>query len=377
MKINQSILTLCPCFSLPTIQKDTDSVIYYDPLLTSKPVTVAIVGAGIAGLLLGQQLQSMGLSVVLLDKGRSVGGRLATRRGVLNTENDLNTLPMPIRWDHGAKYFSAQSHDFQQLVATWQAQGWIKEWEEASTLNHTRWLATDGMSALCKHLATSLTAFCNQQVSALSYQHGLWTLLTDSNKSLQAHHVVLTAPAPQVLALLKQSSLALTDHQNTMLQSIQYAPCLAMLGLIPNKYFLPSSLAKGFLRLNDHPSISWVANNTAKGISNSTVQALTIHATAAWSQQNWDDLDDVILNSLTNELAPLIEGATCYQTQLKRWKYALVTQAASDAFTPLTTHPNLWAAGDGFVAGKVEGAVLSALALGKLLSNVVIREAAK
>ncbi|MDH4379227.1 MAG: NAD(P)-binding protein [Vampirovibrionales bacterium] len=344
-------------------------MVIYPSFLTPKPVTVAIVGAGIAGLLLGQQLQDLGHSVVLLDKGRSVGGRLATRRGVLDTEDDLSKVQMPIRWDHGAQYFSAHSLAFQQIVTTWQTQGWIKEWEEVSIPNHPRWIANDGMSALCKHLATPLTVFCNQQVTVLSYQQGLWTLQTDSNQSLQAHHVVLTAPTPQVLNLLQQSDLALTDHQNMVLQSIQYSPCLAMLGLVSNKSFLPSSLAEGFLRLNDHPSISWMANNTAKGISNAASQSLTIHATAAWSQQHWDDSDVAILSSLTKELAPFITRETWQQTQLKRWKYALVTQAASEAFTSLTTHPNLWAAGDGFVSGKVEGSVSSILALSKTLGK--------
>ncbi|NET74239.1 MAG: NAD(P)-binding protein, partial [Sphaerospermopsis sp. SIO1G2] len=39
-----------------------------------------IVGAGIAGLLAGTVLQEAGWEVIVLDKGRSVGGRMSHRR---------------------------------------------------------------------------------------------------------------------------------------------------------------------------------------------------------------------------------------------------------------------------------------------------------
>ncbi|MBC8101135.1 MAG: NAD(P)-binding protein, partial [Cytophagales bacterium] len=52
-----------------------------------------VIGAGLAGLAFAGDAAASGASVRLLDKGRGVGGRTATRRF-----GDL-------RVDHGAQYF--------------------------------------------------------------------------------------------------------------------------------------------------------------------------------------------------------------------------------------------------------------------------------
>ena len=41
---------------------------------------IAVIGAGMAGLVCAQQLSQAGYSVVVVEKSRGVGGRVATRR---------------------------------------------------------------------------------------------------------------------------------------------------------------------------------------------------------------------------------------------------------------------------------------------------------
>ena len=62
---------------------------------------IAIVGAGLAGLSCAQALRAGGADVQLFDKGRGVGGRMATRR--------VDTPLGPATFDHGAQFLTA--HD--------------------------------------------------------------------------------------------------------------------------------------------------------------------------------------------------------------------------------------------------------------------------
>ena len=68
---------------------------------------ILVVGAGLAGLMAAQTLQHQGRRVVVVDKGHSVGGRLATRR------------IGPGRADYGAQFFTIRSPEFQTLAEPW------------------------------------------------------------------------------------------------------------------------------------------------------------------------------------------------------------------------------------------------------------------
>lgn len=84
---------------------------------------IAIIGAGVAGLSCGQALQDGGHVVALFDKGRSAGGRMATRR-----------VPAPagdIAFDHGAQYFTVRAPVLAAAVTSWQAAGVVARWPAA------------------------------------------------------------------------------------------------------------------------------------------------------------------------------------------------------------------------------------------------------
>jgi predicted NAD/FAD-dependent oxidoreductase len=77
--------------------------------------TVLIIGAGMTGLTAARRLSDHGVESVLLDKGRAVGGRMATRR------------IGEARFDHGAQHFGLIDQDFRRTAVHWMSIGLIRE----------------------------------------------------------------------------------------------------------------------------------------------------------------------------------------------------------------------------------------------------------
>jgi len=79
-------------------------------------IDVLIVGAGIAGLSAASTLSRLGRDVVVIDKGRGVGGRMANRRfgGAV--------------FDHGAQYVTQRSPLWEDYLRRWLQAGILKEW---------------------------------------------------------------------------------------------------------------------------------------------------------------------------------------------------------------------------------------------------------
>ncbi len=77
---------------------------------------ILIIGAGLSGLKAAGDLHAAGRSVLLIDKGRGVGGRAATRRWD------------GARVDHGAQFFTARSDEFRAQVEDWLTRGVCFPW---------------------------------------------------------------------------------------------------------------------------------------------------------------------------------------------------------------------------------------------------------
>lgn len=73
---------------------------------------VAIIGAGMAGLTCAQDLAQCGMDVVVFDKGRGLGGRMATRR----TDGSF-------QFDHGTQYLSSHSAGFSAMLTSAKSAG--------------------------------------------------------------------------------------------------------------------------------------------------------------------------------------------------------------------------------------------------------------
>ena len=312
---------------------------------------VVVVGAGIAGLMAAQSLVKHGHEVTVVDKGRSPGGRLATRR------IDDATL------DHGAQFFTVRDSLFESHVSEWIASGVVTEWcrgfdtTAQNNDGYPRYRGVRGMTDIAKHLAQGLDVRCN--TLAFSIAPGAtskWQLKIDDGSVLDADAIIVTCPLPQAYALLVTAGIELPE---SMLRT-EYDRTICLLAVLNQS----SAIANPGGLQNPDDTFSFVADNAVKGISSAV--ALTLHANPQFSLEHWDASPQDVHDLLLTRAKPWIGDATVVTSQVKKWRLA----------TPLTIWPERhWAnemivlAGDAFGGPKIEGAALSGLSAANYLAN--------
>ncbi|MFN4144485.1 MAG: NAD(P)/FAD-dependent oxidoreductase [Runella sp.] len=308
-----------------------------------------VIGAGISGLTTAQHLQSNGWSVILLDKGRGVGGRMATRRLA------------QARADHGAQYFSARTPEFQRFLLPLIEAGMIREWKLPFKGEHPRYIASEGMSSIAKFLAKNLNVKTQTRAIQIQNTSQGYVVLTDTAEVFSADKIVITAPVPQVLDLFKESQISLTPTDQSTLENITYAPCIAVLVALKAPQPLPSP---GFLKFEEGP-VSWVADNLQKGIS--TAQpSVTIHASPEYSRQYLENIEEAAQNMLSY-LKEWISPDMIDTYQVHRWRYSLAEKRHHAPFLKCNLPFDVLIGGDGFGMGNVEGAFISGHAMAEYL----------
>ena len=328
--------------------------------------TILIIGAGLAGLTAARELTQKGHTVTVLDKGRGVGGRLATRRMANG------------RADHGAQYFSAQSKEFQALTQTMQQAGLVHEWHleqsDPASFRHPRWVGSAGMNSIAKYLAQGLDVRTGCTVTRITPSETGWEVKAregDKSLTFSADVLIVTIPAPQALLLCDASELVLTDEDRAALMAIQYAPCLSVMLQLSGSSQLPKP---GGLKQTDgddqqHSPVAWLADNAQKGISPHQT-TVTLHASHAFSQQHLDDPDqETLIPQLLADVAMYVPAETIVDQQVHRWRYSNAIVRYPHPFLAAQTHAPLLFGGDGFGNGNVEGAFLSGLALGRAVNS--------
>ncbi|MGQ9907783.1 MAG: NAD(P)/FAD-dependent oxidoreductase [Candidatus Flexifilum sp.] len=324
-------------------------------------IEIVIVGAGLSGIMAARTLTEAGKKVVLLDKGRSPGGRMATRRLAGG------------RADHGAQFFTVRDARFQTLVEGWLAAGfvfeWSRGWSDGSLTSardgHPRYAVRAGMNDLVQRLAAGLDVRTHVRVDKVRKMPGGWQIEDESGGIIRAEQVILTPPVPQSLELLRRSDVILPDAIAAELASIDYIRCIAVMLAVEGPVALPPP---GAIQ-RPHAPITWIADNHAKGISESTI--ITMQASADYSAAMWDEPDEIIVRDFKIHLMPFIsERTTITEAQVKRWRYSAPLKLYPERYVLVDLDGSILAlAGDAFGAPRVEGAVLSGLAVGEALAQ--------
>jgi renalase len=324
---------------------------------------VAIVGAGLAGLVCAQALRQQGYEVVVVEKSRGLGGRLATRR-----------LPEGFA-DHGVRYLEAQGDLSRQLIQVLLAQNVIQPWTaevenwsaEAVAPDSTppRYVSAIGITAVAKFLANGLKIHRGQRVQSVTFDR-TWNLalepVAEAIPNVSAKRLVMAIPAPQALALLEPLS-ELPEEFIGKIRSLTFDPCMTAIATYSSSLELPSWKA---LISTEDPAIAWVCFENSKS-PDAPHPVLTVQSNAAFAEQNFDAEDlQAIGRQLLDRVASLIELPSADILQVHRWRYAF---ARNPLLETCLSADSLICAGDWCGGRSIESALRSGLSAAAAISQ--------
>ena len=298
-----------------------------------------IIGAGLSGLMLARRLQESGSEVLIIEKSKSVGGRMATRR-----DGDA-------AFDHGAQ------HSLVGLTKYFPEDFW-KPWVVINT--ETKYSVSSGINKVGKYLAQGLEVRLNEKVINLQFED-CTTVVLESGSSFKARRVYLACPVPQSLDLLKMANISYPESLN----QIQYAKALVALIRLDSE----NEQIKNFKYAeNIGNGIFSVSNQKSKGVSESL--AFTVVMDPKFSERYFDSDDTGNLFLIENCFASFLQSKfninefdfTFVRSQLKKWKYSHpVGQFGAEYFA--LPEKNIFLIGDGFAGGSLVRSAASALAV--------------
>lgn len=337
--------------------------------LVDRPISaqagrVAVIGAGLAGLVAARTLQDYGLDVSVFDKSRGVGGRLATRRANSG-----------VFFDHGAQYFTVRDCRFARYVRSWMETGLVQPWQAkiveirdgqvvADKSDHQRYVGAPAMNSIAQHLAAELKLTRETRVDRLCYEEPRWRLRSVEGNDLGLYDYVLINCPPKQVADLLPIGHSLAD----VVQQAEMEPCWSLLVELEK----PLELDYQAAFIHNSP-LAWIASDSSKPDRPEGVTWI-MHASSQWSLRHLeDDPDDVSAELLDAFSAATGEHITDPITiAAHRWRYAKPKRAL-DAPCLWDSATKLGACGDWCGGPRVEGAFLSGAAMaGTLLRHLTI-----
>ncbi|WP_234262740.1 NAD(P)/FAD-dependent oxidoreductase [Hydrogenophaga sp. NFH-34] len=343
---------------------------------------VAVIGAGMAGVVCARTLVQAGHRVTLLEKSAGFGGRMATR----DTEFG--------GFDHGAQYFTVRDSRFARILLG--VQDLVRPWSVSTVrvldeLGHVlasappptepHFVAKPGMNALVSHWGEPL--LMPERFGGLTAQTRLshhvhriepdaleprqWQLRAEDSDGGQHvlggfDQVVLAIPHPQAHDLLLASGLAPALRQR--LTAVSVAPCWALMLAFPN------AMQPGLGTLgphwnaarSTHHRISWLARENSKPGRN-PVERWTVQASPAWSSKHLDDPEERVAAKLLKGFAEITGiRATPSHAQAHRWRFAQ-TQTPLGESHLFDAALGIGLCGDWCLGHRVEDAFISGLEL--------------
>lgn len=339
----------------------------------SSETDVAVIGAGMAGLVCAQLLQLIGYHVTVLEKSRGLGGRVATRR-VAGT-----------RADHGTRYLEPKGRQLQGLLHALQNHHLLEPWTDTlyqfepatgQLIPSVNWspyyVAPTGMNTVGKFLGNNLQIWFNRRVQAMiPTEYENWYLTLESTHeessepySLTAKAVVVAIPAPQALMLLEPAETQLPGDFIEKIRSVKFDPCLSVIAGYPShrqRDLVKREPAWKAVIFPPEEKLAWVGWDSSKRPTSE--QPVFVFQSSAKFAQKYLDVENLqpagqeLLTYAAKSLLPWLDSPEWLQVH--RWRYAFPTQPLSEQCLTNQVPMPIVCCGDWCGGNRMEGALSS------------------
>lgn len=324
--------------------------------------SVAVVGAGVAGLAVTARLLDAGLDVRVFEKSRGMGGRLAVRR-----QDGIGSF------DLGAQFMTAESEAFGQVLAEASRHGLVAPWDGLLThisdkgietaRTRTRYVGVPGMNSWVKAMVKQDYIDLGCQISEVHQgADGRWRLEGGSDSTFDA--LVLAIPAPQAKALLG-TKIPLASETSLLLAEESMEPCWCVYAAFDGRIDLAFDGA--FVRDPGSP-FSWIARDSSKPGRTTHRDHWVLHASPTWSRQHFDLDPQRVSEMLLSALALFVGKALPPKAFVgsHRWRYA--APIGQGLLGPQWSgSQRVGVVGDWVRGGRVEGAYLAGISMAEAI----------
>jgi len=315
-------------------------------LMTKK---IAIIGAGISGAVLANQLSKAGFKIKLFEKARGPGGRTATRK--FTSDNKTYYI------DHGAQFIDVVNPEFKNFIDILVSKKIVEKFDLIGADNV--FVPVPNMNSLCKFLLSELNPedlFYQVEIGAVS--RNLHANKTQSMTVFDKNEISLgdfdwvisTAPPKQSYQLF--SGIKNYDFLNTIKMKAFFAVMLVS-ALDYDFNFVEKSF-------EGSQALAWLGVNSKKPQRDKTL-SLIMHTNPEWTEKNLDLPHDELIKVVTSELQALtgFYDANPIYLGAHRWLYGrCINPVGQDFF--VDQENKLALCGDYFLGDNIESAFLSA-----------------
>ncbi len=324
--------------------------------------SVAIIGAGLAGLTCGTALKGLVENVTLFEKSVFPGGRVSRFRAG------------ELEFNHGAQYFTVNNPLFWNIVSAWQTDGivrpwdgWIVELNKGQIVNGDmttqRFVGVPRMQVIAENLTRHCRLLTSTTIAELERQDGGgWRLFNERGDYQGAFDIVIIATAAHQVSSLCSAVPAI----GKLADNVDMTTCWSGMFAFDRRLNLPYDAAY----VLDSP-ISWISRYQYNE-EPSEIDSWVVHASPEWSQQYVASFRGRVMSALLDAFweATDLDEQKPRSASVHCWKHALpINPIGEDSL--FVEDEAIGACGDWCTAPRIEGAVLSGFSMADRIMKFV------